>query len=760
MLGRAAKTALVLVVLVAASTGFLPLFDGPGYESALAIGLFAPSACAIAAALEVSALEFGVVSGGLWRGLVVGALSAASALAVSFLHALRAGACDPLGGTAYVLLTAGIGAVAGGVYGGAVGFVARGLRRRRLACVILGLAGPVGTAAVSLHRFWASPMIFAYDPFVGFFSGSLYDTIIEPERELLTYRAGTLAALVGVFLVGSVLRPGERGGVVVAPGPTGRVRLATGLAFLAGAVGVAANGDRLGHASTPGSIARELGGRKSGRRCDVVYPTTLREDTANLLVRDCDAALADVEDTLGVRGPARVTAYFFRDSDEKRRLMGAANTYIAKPWREEVYLQIAGYPHPVLGHELAHVVAGAMGKAPFRVAGALGGLVPDPGLIEGVAEAGSPGDDTVSGAAWARAMMDLGILPPVKQLFAFSFFGESSQKAYTVAGEFVRFVMDRWGRDVIRAWYGGGDIERLTGKSWTDLDAIFRARLAETPASPEILSYARARFGRPGVFGRRCPHAVDALRRDADRCRDTGRIDEAVRLYGRAIDRDPRDFASRLGRAATMRRFGDAEQGRALLAELASAADTPQTIRDRADEALADADWLDGAPEDARARYEALAARSLDEDFARTAEVKALATREDTGGAAVRALLVGEKRGWSDPFVSAVLLGRWQAEDRSALVHYIVGRNLAQKGYHGEALRALSHARELGLPTRRVAKEALRTEIASACAMGDARAVGVLARRAEAERDRAPGDGRLAWIARFASRCVPGPGGR
>ena len=47
----------------------------------------------------------------------------------------------------------------------------------------------------------------------------------------------------------------------------------------------------------------------------------------------------------------------------------------------------APYPHPVIGHELAHVLAGSFGEGPFRVAGAAGGLVPNPGLIEGVAVA-------------------------------------------------------------------------------------------------------------------------------------------------------------------------------------------------------------------------------------------------------------------------------------------------------------------------------------------------------------------------------------
>src|SRR6185369_12356527 len=116
------------------------------------------------------------------------------------------------------------------------------------------------------------------------------------------------------------------------------------------------------------------------------------------------------------------------------RFMGASSTYIAKPWRAEVYVQRAAYPHPVLGHELAHVVAGSFGRGPFRIAGAVGGLLPNPGLIEGIAVAAAPDDEELEGAQWARAMMDIGILPDMEHVFSLGFLGDASSKSYTLAG--------------------------------------------------------------------------------------------------------------------------------------------------------------------------------------------------------------------------------------------------------------------------------------------------------------------------------------
>jgi len=119
--------------------------------------------------------------------------------------------------------------------------------------------------------------------------------------------------------------------------------------------------------------------------------------------------------------------------------MGAADTLIAKPWRREVYVQLAAYPHPVLGHELAHVVAGSFGRGPFRIAGSLGGLWPDPGLIEGWRFAASPDDDELSDTQWVHAMLELGSVPPIRQVFSLGFLGVAASKSYTLAGSFVRF---------------------------------------------------------------------------------------------------------------------------------------------------------------------------------------------------------------------------------------------------------------------------------------------------------------------------------
>ncbi len=748
----------VFVAVAMFGIGFLPLFGGPGYEHALASGLVVPSAAAIATGVELSRIRGLSPLACVSRGAIAGLWLATIAFATALIHGFRVGLCDLRGGAFDFVLGAGIGSVLGGVWGAVVAEFARRRKRRRLACVFLGIGLPLGCALFSVGRFYTSPIIFAFDPFVGYFSGTLYDTVIDAGGALLTYRASTLATIAGALLLASVLsRDADdriRGPV---RGDCGALaRGALGAIALTITVVVTLLGAKLGHWQTSSTIARELGGARSGARCDVIFPDSMRPEEAALLLKDCEEELASVETYLGVRGPDRVTAFFFRDSAEKKRLMGAADTYIAKPWRHEVYLQVAPYPHPVLGHELAHVVSGSFGRGPFRIAGGARGFWPNPGLIEGMAVATSPDDDELTDAQWARAMLDLKILPPMKDVFGFGFLGANASKSYTIAGAFVRFFVDRWGIEAMRAWYGGGDVEKLTQLRWDQLDVAFRAELAKYTLSPEASAFAKAKFERPSVFGRKCPHAIDALKREASRCEAQKQIARATTLYDQALDRDSHDFGARTQLGAMLARYGDAERGRRELHTVADDAQAPMTWRERSREALADDDLLAGRFDAAAEAYSGLASRSLDEDIGRTLEVKAIAATDLPARRAVEALLLGGPGRAPDTFVGALWLGVWSNQGTNALADYLIGKNLAQHGWHSLTASFLDRALASPATTPRVGRELLRQRAIAACALGDMAQVGRVraAVRAESSPFRASAGGRLESIERLLARCI------
>src|SRR5580692_2574560 len=199
------RGAALLVGVALLGLGFLPLFGGPGYEHALASGLLVPTAAALATSYDLFPDDPPPPIACLGRGLASGLMLASIAFVTALVHGVRVGFCDLPGATLGFVLTAGFGAALGGVWGAVAAEVARRRRLRRRWAFVFAALGPGVGVTISLVRFYSSPMVFAFDPFFGYFGGTLYDTVVDAGTPLLTYRAASVATLASVTLLASVL---------------------------------------------------------------------------------------------------------------------------------------------------------------------------------------------------------------------------------------------------------------------------------------------------------------------------------------------------------------------------------------------------------------------------------------------------------------------------------------------------------------------------------------------------------------------------
>jgi hypothetical protein len=728
-----------------AAVGFVPLFGGPRYEAALFAGLVGPFWCAAASALRTLRLIAGqevraeqeVRDGGaqvcsgttlLQKSATVGLSHVLLLLFVELLHGVRVGFCEPGVGFGLLLLGPGLGMLLGAAWGAfaTLFWSSWGLRAsgfRTFLSVLTSLFGPLGCIGYGLFHFYDSPSVFAYSPFVGYFAGPLYDTVEYDLERLAGYRTGTLLTLAAVYsALPSVQLLRGRGSRVrlgfLPRTPERVVLLLAATVFSLGSLAHSTLEEEMGYSSSTESIRRALGRSLSRARCTVFFSRGVNQEDAALVAEECVGHLAQIEGYFGVSGYPGVDVYLFASANEKRRQMGAGTTYIAKPWRREIYIQPDRFPHQVLGHELAHAVTGSFGSGPLRVAGLLGGLLPDPGRIEGFAEAASPREGSEGTLhEWVAAMRQLRLLPQLGSLFQLSFLGASPANAYAAAGSFVDFLHGRHGPDALRKWYAGEDLTKLTGSSLAELEAEWHKFLDAVVVSANVIEIARARFSRPAVFERRCPHAVDRLLSESvDLC--PYQESKAIRLAEEAVRLDPtkKDIELRNQRCAFY--AGDAERSRLGLLDGAAREKVYEpNARRAALEFAGDIAWGMGKLKEAREAYTGAAALTFGIDPARNLEVKLWALdQEKSIQDPLRALLAPAPRDKKNP---QGFLTEWHIRGpQKSFAQYLLSRVLEGSGAwaEGDELAFSLDAKELPLPSLRL--EARKMKLVAACRRG------------------------------------------
>ncbi len=715
---RTARWAFAFSLCMGVTLCMLPLVSSWGHESALVLSLLlSPWASALGARMAIRARGRGVRTEALIGEAILGGwLLVAMPVLILALNALRVKSCDPWRGLSFLALGPWISVSLAAVCGCAFGVSVRSTRLATWCAACL----PIAALARPIYDFLTTPGIFAFGHFFGYFPGTFYDRRVDVPDAWLSHRA--LSAAIGfglwAFMAGS-RQP--RSGMVVVAGPRrnpvlGALAVVTALAaFL-----VARQGEELGHHTSGAFIAHKLGRVIQGPRCTLVVPRELNVTASMRLAEDCAFRVQQLEQTLGVTEREPITAYFFRSPQEKRALMGAMRVYIAKPWRREVYLQHADFPHPVLAHELAHVVARNAASGLFGVPGKLGGLIPEPTLVEGMAVALEPvARDELTPHQWAKAAHEAKIAPSLEEMLGPRFFNHNQALGYTLAGSFLRFVLDTRGAEALRRLYFEGDPARALNAPLDRLEEQWKAFLSSIPLPAPALALAKQRFERAGVFSQVCPHAIDRLEGEVSAALSAGDLPRVIEKCGEVLAIDPKNTGTRAILASSLARSGKAREAEVALEALRGPPSAPRPTIARAQVGIADAAFMAGSYAHAEQRYRHLMTEPQSEAELRQLEVKLLALEAgDPTRHLIGELLIGRVGTPTDGRAAMHLIRELGEVRTDGLSAYLEARQLLNAKRPDLALPLVREARTAGLPTQRLRLEALRMHALSALLTG------------------------------------------
>jgi hypothetical protein len=406
---------------------------------------------------------------------------------------------------------------------------------------------------------------------------------------------------------------------------------------------------------------------------------------------------------LGVDPGSKIHSYYFANVDQKQALMGARNVYMAKPWRHEIYMNYQQFPHQVLRHEIAHVLAGSFGDSVFEVsAGTLLGVPVffNVGMIEGAAVAADwPDhfDKPLTPHQSVKAMEELDMAPPVHRLFSTGFLAFSSARSYTVAGSYLRFLMDQHGMDKLRRLYqNGGDFEAVYGVEQSELTRQWRTIIDATVLPEGAAEVIRERFRRRGILSRPCPHAIARARQDIWEDAAIGDYDSAI-ARARSVCRDvPGEPNHQLQLAGLLAKNGELQESETIYREIAADGEhLSSSIRARALFELVDSAMRGDKESEALRHLEEVATMPLPDGALRQARVMLqIMKHQGPAGPSLRAIFWNQS---VDREMDRIRLLGLAAEAAAAepalgLTHYLVARQLRGHGDPDATRRALARA--------------------------------------------------------------------
>lgn len=739
-----------LLAIVAIGLCRLPLFGVLGFEFSLVMAVVGSVAGAdLGASLvwRARTMPASKVSRTLpaWRVMaqaIGGAAAVSSAilllpLLLISLNAIRIRNCDWLFGFRCFLLMPLFSAAFASGLGVCAGIVAG---RRRWLCTALPIGLLLMSTLWSLVHFYSAPAVFSYNPFAGYFPGNIYDESIDLRAPFYWARfyhlalLASSAAVLALWLDPQTLRLRRNRGPSLANWRTSLaaaacVALALVLHLQSGVLRFSVDVEDV-RAALPGTFESE--------HFTIHYPASPgMAEEMEVIAADHEFRRAQLVRDLGVDPAGKITSFYFASPDQKHELMGARNVYMAKPWRHEIYLNHQEFPHQVVRHEIAHVMAGAFGDPIFEVsAGRVLGLPVffNVGMIEGIAVASDWPDHfnkPLTPHQSVKAMEELGMHQPVERLFSTGFLSLSSARSYTLAGSYLRYLLDNFGIAKLRALYSnGGDFKAAYGVEQHELTAGWRETIANTELPEGAAQIIRERFRRKAIFDRPCPHAIARARDAMAEEVALGNIAKAIRT-ARGICRDvPAEPRYQLQLASLLRRGTANEEAQTKEAQdiyeaiAADAETTSSTLRSHAHFELASLAMDVDAPDIALSHLDALLALPLGDDDRRRGEVlRQILNHEGPAREALQAIFWQENGADVDRLLLVGLAAEAvMLEPNLGLAHYLLARQLRGRGSPKATVRAMKRALALPLAPL-VEREAARILTEAAYLADDADAL-------------------------------------
>lgn len=555
--------------------------------------------------------------------------------------------------------------------------------------IFIGLITILTIALYALWKLYYGISIFVYNPVFGFFPGPLYDEAIPITLTLIMSRITVLFYGISLLIV---LR--------IASGfRDSRIRIWDMLLLVVLIIGISIvhmKQSNIGISYTRDYITKNiLSGSIETENFVIYYPPGKHETKEiELIAMDHEWRYKQLKEALNLDSTQKIKSYIYPDIKTRKKLTGAGETTIANPIHNEIHLIYDSFPHPVLKHELVHVMAGEFGNDLLK-------LSPKIGLLEGIAVAVDWRGQRYTPHQWSKVMLEMEVSPRIQDIVGFGFWYNSSGVSYTLMGSFSRYLIDSYGIEKFKSAYKTGSFS-IYGKNINELSEEWQKfiRTVETP--PETKAIAEARFSRPGIFQATCPRKVAEIKNRGYENFENDNYFNARNDFSEALSYNNSD--PNLISWLAYSHYYDGNFSRSL--EIANGSNVgSQLDKNLLDNLKGNSLWQMGDSEEALEIFKNLLNQQLPNSTKRELEIKTLAISANP--------LVEENIrqffGTRDKVLQlSSLQNAIQTDPLYAPTYYLMGRFFFNEGEYEKAIPNLIRAYLLELPSDRLTNENLR----------------------------------------------------
>ena len=533
------------------------------------------------------------------------------------------------------------------------------------------------------------PPVFAYHATFGYFPGPIYDEKIPITVTLIWARTST------VILSLTFLCLASRSWKKLANQETIKQELNKKIInrniwenqlFLAGLI--CALGafylfrGPLGIRPTRNYIEQKIGGKKETEHFLIFYQKgSVVEQEIDIIVADHEFRYKQLSDYLQTKPKQKIRSYIYTSAEQKKQLMGAKYTAVEDPFGYGFHINYASFPHPILMHEMAHVFT-IDWQSLLKVS-------PKLGLHEGIAIAAEWNQGRLTAHQWSQAMNELKLAPSLKQIMGVGFWLNSGRQSYTLAGSFVRYLVDQYGMEKFKQVFRWGNFESVYNRSLNDLDDEWKHFLSSVELTEKDRKIARHRFQVPSIFQKTCAHEIANLSDQAWSAYQSGDYFRAEQLFQRINQHIPNYPKYLRGLMFSAYQQSKLKKTYEMASQIISHPKSTLILQAEAENLIGNVYWKNGKIRLALDRYQSVAKGVENQVLEREAIAKIDSLNRLKNPIKLRSILIDNIPGR----LRMTLLHEIQSEMPDwALPNYLIGRQLYLSGSFKKAVQYLSFA--------------------------------------------------------------------